>query len=69
MHGFFGSDTYCRAPTEGLLNIAEVVILDRKVTLDRPLNERGGYARFDCTDSYRVRMHKEQTSKLSSLYI
>jgi hypothetical protein len=49
----------------------EVRISDRKVALDLPLNERGGYAKFSCTGSYRVQMHKEQTNKQTNflLYI
>jgi len=30
--------------------------LDRKVALDLPLDERGGHAKFGCTDSYRDQM-------------
>ncbi len=41
--------------------------MDRKVALDLPLDERGGHAKFGCTDSYRDQMHKEQTDIL--LYI
>jgi len=43
--------------------------LDRKVALDLPLNERGGYAKFGCTGSYRDQMHKEQTNFLVDIYI
>jgi hypothetical protein len=49
----------------GLLStLEEVKILDQKVAFNLPLNERGGYAKFGFTGSY-----KEQTNKLSSRYI
>jgi hypothetical protein len=51
-----------------LLRTSEVAILGRKVALDRPLNERGGYEKFGCTGSYRVQMHKEQTNILLYIY-
>ncbi len=41
----------------------------RKVVLDLPLNERGGYVKFGCTGSYRAQMHKEQTNFLVDIYI
>ncbi len=69
MHGLFGWDTYCSALTMGLLSTPEVKILNRKVVLDLLLDERVWHAKFGCTGSYRVQMHKEQTNKLSSLYI
>ncbi len=32
--------------------------MDRKIALDLPLDERGGHAKFVCTDSYRDQMTK-----------
>jgi hypothetical protein len=52
----------------GLLSTPEIQILDQKVALDFPLNERGGYAKFGWTGFYRAQMHKEQAYKLSSLF-
>ena len=44
-------------------------IVEKEIALDLPLDERRVHAKFGCTGSYRVQMHKEQTDKLSSLYI
>jgi hypothetical protein len=52
----------------GLLSIPEVKILDQKVAIDLTQDERGGYAKFGCTGSYRVQMHKEQTNFLLHIY-
>jgi hypothetical protein len=48
---------------------SEVKILDRNITLDLLLDERGGHAKFGCTGSYRVQMHKEQTNKQTFFFI
>jgi hypothetical protein len=37
--------------------------------LDLPLDEMVCHAKFGCTGSYRDQVHKEQTNKLSSLYM
>jgi hypothetical protein len=51
-----------------LLSTPEVKILDKKVAMDLPQDERGGYAKFGCTGFYRVQMHKEQTNFLLYIY-
>jgi hypothetical protein len=58
-HGLFRWVTHCSAPIIGLSSIPEINILDRKVALDLPLDERVCHAKFGCTGSYLVQMHKE----------
>jgi hypothetical protein len=42
---------------------------EKEIALDLLLDKRRVHAKFGCTGSYRVQMHKEQTDKHSSLYI
>ncbi len=54
-----------------------LMLSEKGIVLDLPLDERRVHAKFGCTGSYRDQMHNEQTNKqthkhtnkLSSLYI
>jgi hypothetical protein len=52
-----------------LLLHSEVKILDRKVVLGVPLDERVCPAKLGCTGSYRTQMYKEQTIKQTFFFI
>jgi hypothetical protein len=45
------------------------MLSEKGIVLDLPPNERRVHAKFGCTGSYCVQMHKEQTNKQKFFFI